>query len=47
MSGRQIVGDGAPKWKQMIFGIFELPVEVSAGETFERKLVGRQLRSYM
>jgi len=41
----QVVGDGAHKWKQTIFGIFELPVGVSAGETFDRELVGLQLRS--
>jgi len=40
-----VVGDDAHKWKQTIFGIFELPVGVSAGETFDRKLVGIQLRS--
>ena len=37
----QVVGNGAREWKQTIFGIFELPVGVSAGETFDRELVGR------
>ena len=41
----QVLGDGAHKWKQTIYGVFELPVGVSAGETFDRELAGPQLRS--
>jgi hypothetical protein len=41
----QIFSDDAHKWEQTIWGIFESPVGVSAGETFERELVGLQLRS--
>ncbi len=41
----QFVGYGAKKRKQTIMGIHELPVGVSAGKTFERELVGCQLRS--
>jgi hypothetical protein len=28
----QVIGDGAHKWKQTIFGIFELPVGISMGK---------------
>ena len=28
----QVVGDSAYQWKQKIFGIFELPIGVSAGK---------------
>ena len=31
----QLIGDGVPKWKQTIFGIFELPVGISMGVTLD------------
>jgi hypothetical protein len=41
----QFVGDDAPQWEETINGIFELPVSVSAGESLEREIFGRQRRA--
>ncbi len=42
----QVVGEGAHKWKQAIVGgIFEFPISVPAGETFDCEFVGIQIRS--
>jgi len=41
----QGVGDGALKCELTVFGIFELPVIISAGETLSRELSVLHLRS--